>query len=185
MTEKFDKLIKKILMEMSTRARPIKVNASDFQNKWHKHHDALQPVEDLHINGNIINVQMFQFDSYIEFYLVQDNSLVIGYIELEVQDDSGVTIMYIWNSGQIGSIMYKIYTEFLLDNFEYVKSDSIHTPKGFLLWKSFADDSKLQVYVLDETDPSTTQILVKNGEELEQYFGDETKMKYIYKLTRK
>lgn len=185
MTENFDRLVTKILNEMSAKANPIKVNATEFQNKWEKINTKLQVLGDLYINGNTINVQMFNRDSYVEFYLLQDNSLVIGYIELEVQPDGGVTILYIWNSGQLGSIMYKIYTQFLLSEFNYVKSDSIHTPKGFLLWKSFVDDDALQVFVLDESDPNSKAILVKNGEELENYFGDVSKMKYVYILTKK
>jgi hypothetical protein len=184
MTKKFDKLVSKILVEMSTKAKPIKVNALEFQTKWNNMKERLEILDNININGNDIGVQMMNIGSYIEFYFIQDDSLVISYIELEVLDDGGVTIMYVWNSGHSGSIMYKLYTQFLLDNFEYIKSDSIHTPKGFMLWKSFTDDPVLNVHVIDELDEKIPEILVKNGNELEKYFGDTSKMRYVYKLTK-
>ena len=171
-----------ILLEMSQRIDPIKLDNSAYFKRWEAIKQKTQEMPDvLEIYGNALNVHYLLNANICEFFFLLDNRLVFQ-VTAEILDDSGVEIIESCKFGASGMFMSDIYKHFLLKHFSYILSDMYHTDRGFAIYSILSKDDELITTIVDVD--NNTEFPLDKPDDIRKYFGGDDKAQYVYKVKK-
>lgn len=179
MGERFNIFCKRILKEMSVKAKPIRAPYSHYQDKWRAAKFNAEYIEDFSIVGQDFKVYSLTSDQHIQLFFIQDDNIFI-YLEFFLEDDDGITILFMWKVGAIGPMMPSLFKKYLLVNFKYVMSDASHTPQGFNVYYDLSKDPAVETSIVYDD----RVVILDENDDLTNYYGSEAKhqCRFLVKL---
>lgn len=168
--------------EMSGVAKPMSVNIQAETDYWEKYKSSFEFLDTVKVGITEFDFWFFHMHQYLQIYLLREgdpNYKITG----DITDDSkGFAISSCIRLSQTGIYIEDVYAVILLNHFQYVQSDNLHTRRGYQIYKKLTMRDDVIVDVVDDT---TDEIVVHNVafDELDNYYG-KGKEQYIFRVSK-
>jgi len=178
-----------LILESPVEIEPI--DRHHLNNDWSNYDQAGFIIKSGTLENEFEGLQVYYHKRFPEdeehLFFIHGGRIVAAQIDYSLRGD-GVVINFAWKrKGAWGSIMPRIYSQYLLDRYKFIQSDNGQTVKGFGIYKEMIQRQdfynirmNVRNILTDEEYPLNTL------EDLAKYFGKGMEYsKYVFKIYRR
>lgn len=96
-----------------------------------------------------------------------------SFSEIKLNGKSGIVNHNIWESRNMRGLARHWVFDYIINEYDFMMSDKIHTPKGKIYWKKLIDEAlnrKLKTGIIN-TNENNKFVSINNIEDIENYYG--------------
>ena len=178
-----------LFLESPMENEPI--DRHHLNHDWSNYDQAGFILQNGKFEGEFEGLKVFYHKRFAEdeehLFFIHGDKIVAAQVDYSLRGE-GVVINFAWKrKGAWGSIMPRIYSQYLLNRYKFIQSDNSQTIKGFGIYKEMIQRQEFyDIRMAVRNIITGEEFELKTLEDLARYFGKGMEYaKYVFKIYRK